>query len=258
MEAALRMDRNELIRSLRPYIQQASHFSGWSFSKDSWRRLGPPMPWDYASLVRDAAKFAKVTLDMGTGGGEFLAEESGSLNGQVVATEEWKVNVPVAKKRLSEFGFEVVECRSVQLPFKDASFDLVLNRQEDLEPREVARIIAPGGRVVTQQVGRDNWRELRRFFPRMTDPGDHRGKYVQGFQDAGLKIIKDASHDYKVAYRTLGDFVFMLAVTPWTIPDLCMEKDIDALVCMDQEYHTSNGLEPTLSRFLIVADKPKS
>jgi SAM-dependent methyltransferase len=216
------------------------------------------MSWNYGSLVRKAARFARVILDMGTGGGEFLDEVSSSLKGQVVTTEEWKVNVPVAKKRLRRFGFEVVECRSVQLPFKDASFDLVLNRQEDLEPSEVARIVSPGGRVITQQVGRNNWKELRRFFPRMTDPGDHRGQYARGFQDAGLKIITDLSHDYKVAYRALGDFVFMLAVTPWTVPDFSLEKDIDSLISLDKECHTANGLELTLSRFLIIADKPKS
>ena len=195
---------------------------------------------------------------MGTGGGEFLAEVSPSLHGQVVATEEWKVNVPVAKNRLAKFGFEVVECRSVQLPFKDISFDLVLNRHEELEPSEVARILSPGGRFVTQQVGRDNWKELRSFFPRMTDPGDHRGEYAQGFQDAGLKIVTNLSHNYKLAYRTLGDFVFMLAVTPWTVPGFSLERDIDSLISLDKEYHTANGLELTQSRFLIIADKPKS
>jgi SAM-dependent methyltransferase len=194
---------------------------------------------------------------MGTGGGEFLAEVSASLHGQVVATEEWKVNVPVAKKRLKKLGFEVVECRSVQLPFKDASFDLVLNRHEELEPSEVARVVSPGGRVITQQVGRDNWKELRKFFPRMTDLGNHRGQYVQGFQDAGLRVVTNLEHDCKVAFGILGDFVFMLAVTPWTIPEFGLERDIDSLVSLDEEYHTANGLELTESRFLVIADKPK-
>jgi SAM-dependent methyltransferase len=194
---------------------------------------------------------------MGTGGGEFLAEVSASLPDQVVATEEWKMNVPVAKKRLVKFGFEVVECRSVQLPFKEASFDLVLNRHEELEPTEVARVVSPGGRVITQQVGRDNWKELRRFFPRMTDPGDHRRQYAHGFQVAGLRVVTNLANDCKVAYLTLGDFVFMLAVTPWTIPDFSLERDIDSLVSLDEECHTANGLELTESRFLVIADKPK-
>jgi SAM-dependent methyltransferase len=194
---------------------------------------------------------------MGTGGGEFLAEVSASLPPQVVATEEWKVNVPVAKERLTKLGYEVIECRSVELPFKDASFDLVLNRHEDLDPGEVARVLAPGGRIITQQVGRDNWKELRWFFPRKTDFGDLRGQYAQGFQTAGLRVVTNLEHDCKVAFGILGDFVFMLAVTPWTIPEFSLERDIDSLLSLDKECHTANGLELTESRFLIIADKPK-
>jgi SAM-dependent methyltransferase len=194
---------------------------------------------------------------MGTGGGEFVAEMSASLPDRVIATEEWGVNVPVAKRRLAKFGIEVIECRSIQLPLKNASFDLVLNRHEDLEPIEVALVLSPGGRVITQQVGRDNWKELRNHFPRMTDFGDLRGKYVTGFKGAGLRLINNLSDDYKVAYKSLGDFVFMLAVTPWTIPQFNLESDIDSLLSLDRECRTENGLELTESRFLLVAEKPK-
>lgn len=167
------------------------------------------------------------------------------------------MNVPVAKKRLAKFGFEVVGCRSVQLPFEDASFDLVLNRHEELEPSEVGRVVSSGGRVITQQVGRDNWKELHKFFPRMIDFGDLRGQYADGFQAAGLKIITNLSYDCKVAYVTLGDFVFMLAVTPWTVPEFGLERDLDSLISLDEECRTENGLELTESRFLLIADKPK-
>lgn len=251
------MDRSRAIDSLRPYVERARHFSGWSFSSGSWRRLDAAPPWNYGSLVCEAAKSARSVLDMGTGGGEFLAEVSSSLPDRVVATEEWKVNVPVAKKRLAKFAIEVVECRSVELAFKDGSFDLVLNRHEDLEPSEVARVLSPGGRVITQQIGRDNWKELRKYFQRTTDPGDHRGRYAKAFQAAGLKLDTNLSHDCKVAYATLGDFVFMLTVTPWTIPDFNLDGDVDALLSLDRECHTENGLELTESRFLIIAHKPK-
>jgi len=174
----------------------------------------------------------------------------------VVATEEWTVNVPVAKKRLAKLGYQVVNCQSVELPFKDASFDLVLNRHEDLDPGEVARVLPPERKVITQQVGRENWKELRRFFPRMADAGDHRGRYAQGFQTARLKVVTNLEHDCKVAYGILGDFVFMLAVTPWTIPDFSLDRDIDALLSLDKEYRTKHGLELTESRFLLIAEKP--
>ena len=250
------MGRAEVIKSLQPYVERARSFTGWSFPKDSWRRLGPPVPWDYAGLVREAGQSSTSVLDMGTGGGEFLTEVASSLPDRVVATEEWPVNVPVAKKRLSKLGIETVHCRSVQLPFKDASFDLVLNRHEDLEPKETARVVRPGGRIITQQVGRENWKELLEYFPNKTDFGDHRKRYAEGFEAAGLRITANLSHDYKVAYGELGDLVFMLVVTPWTVPGFSLERDVDKLLALDVGCRTANGLELTESRYLLIADKP--
>lgn len=251
------MDRAEAIRSLRPYVQKATNFTGWSFPKDSWRRLGPALPWDYGQLVRDAASTANSVLDMGTGGGEFLAGISSSLPECTVATEEWHVNVPVARERLSEFGIETVHCRSTQLPFTDACFDLVINRHEELDPKEVARVIRRGGRIITQQVGRDNWKELRAYFSNVTDFGNHRKRYAEGFELAGLRMTVNLSHDYKVAYSSLGEFVFMLAVTPWTVPGFSLERDVEALLALEKGCGTGNGLELTESRYLLIADNPR-
>ena len=61
-----------------------------------------------------------------------------------------------------------------------------------------------------------------------------------------MRLVTNLSHDYKVAYSTLGDFVFMLVVIPWTIHEFNLEKDVDSLVSLDEKYHTSNGLELNL------------
>ena len=110
---------------------------------------------------------------MGTGGGECFSEICRGHDGLAVATEEWPPNVPVASARLSAIGAPVVHASSLHLPFGAASFDLVLDRHEELYPAEVARILAPGGRFLTQQVGSDNWRELWDYFPRITDFGPY-------------------------------------------------------------------------------------
>jgi SAM-dependent methyltransferase len=249
------LDRARALEYLQPYVDRARAFTGWSFTKDSWRRLGPKLPWDYKSLVLEAARIANSVLDMGTGGGEFLAQISPNLPNNIVATEEWSPNVPVAKGKLSKLGIETVHCKSVELPFKVESFDLVINRHEELDPTEVARIIRPGGRIITQQVGRDNWKELRTYFPNKTDFGDHRKRYAEGFQSQGMRITTNLSFDYKVAYGELGDFVFMLVVTPWTIPGFNLERDVDALLSLSRDCTTENGLELTESRYLLIADK---
>jgi SAM-dependent methyltransferase len=249
------MDRAEAIRSLQPYVERARSFTGWSFPKDAWRRLGPPLPWDYRRLVSDAGKVASSVLDIGTGGGEFLAEIYSSLPERTVATEEWHVNVPIARRRLAEVGIETVHCRSVKLPFKDSCFDLVVDRHEELDPKEVARVIRPGGKMITQQVDRNDWMELRAYFANVGDFGDHRKRYAEGFEAEGLKVTTNLSKDYKVAYSSLGEFVFMLAATPWTIPGFNLERDIEALLSLEKGCRTENGLELTESRYLLIAEK---
>ncbi len=68
-------DRKEFVESLRPYVERAKHFSGWTFPRDSWLRLGAPPPWDYGSLVRGAARSARSVLNMGTGGGVSFSQK---------------------------------------------------------------------------------------------------------------------------------------------------------------------------------------
>jgi len=133
---------------------------------------------------------------------------------------------------------------------------LVINRHEELDPSEVARVIRRGGRIITQQVGRDDWKELRTYFPNVGDFGDHRKRYAEGFAAAGLRIAANLSHDCRVAYSCLGEFVFMLAVTPWTLPGFSLERDIDGLLALEKDCRTGNGLELTESRYLLIADKP--
>ncbi len=43
-------------------------------------------------------------------------------------------------------------------------FDLILNRHESYHPGEIARVLAPGGTFLTQQVGGDELGELRELW----------------------------------------------------------------------------------------------
>jgi SAM-dependent methyltransferase len=260
------MQREREMERLQPYIERARAFTGWDFpGMQVPRLLEPGPPWDYATLVRDYARGARAALDLGTGGGEFVASIRDDLPARVVATEEWHVNAPIAYRRLRPLGADVVWCRSLHLPFRSETFDLVFDRHEELEPSEVARVLRPGGTVVTQQVGPDNWIELERYFggatagnrgdSRLTDFGDIRGAYASGFASAGLRVVRSEQHDYKVAYDGLGTLVFMLLITPWTLPDFDVERDLEALLTLETDCSTPDGLVMTWSRFIIIAEK---
>src|SRR3989449_4259593 len=249
------MSRAQELARLKPWFERARDFSGWDLSKVRQRLIEPASTWDYETIVRQYGLGKKEALDMGTGGGELVSRIREALPARTTATEEWNMNAPIAKKRLGPLGVEIVRCRSLLLPFEESAFDLVINRHEELEPREVGRVLSIGGHVVTQQVGRDNWSELRSFFPMMTDFGDLYGDYVRGFESAGLQIIWKNGNVHRVAYRGLGELVFLLAISPWSFPGFSPEHDLDALLALESECLTEDGLVLTESSFLIIAEK---
>ena len=219
------------------------------------RPLGPGLPWDYEALARAHARSAHALLDIGTGGAERLARIVAGLPVQVVATEGWAVNVPLAARRLAPLGGQVVRCSSCQLPFRDARFDLVLSRHTALGPDEVLRVLRSGGSIVTQQVDQSHWHELSHFFT-MQDFGDHFTRYREAFRAAGLQVTT-ARHEQPVAYANLADVVFLLLVAPWQVPGFNPRRDLDALLAFEDAQRTPDGIILTESRYLIVAeDRP--
>jgi len=248
--------RARALTELQPSIERARVFSGWAFDDMRIRRLGPPLPWDYEALARDYARRARSVLDLGTGGGEVLSRIVAGIDARVVATEEWHVNAPIAAERLRPLGVSVVRTDSTRLPLRASSFDLIIDRHEALDPADVARVLAPGGTVITQQCGPDDWPELGRYLRKHVFD-DHFNLYQQGFAAAGL-IIDDARwHEERVAFATLGDLVYVLLVAPWSYPDLDPRRDIDALLAVEDALRTPDGIVLTEHRYLIRAHKPE-
>ncbi|HLG11615.1 MAG TPA: hypothetical protein VI876_07645 [Dehalococcoidia bacterium] len=240
---------------LRPYVERARAFTGWTAYVHN-RPLGSPQPWDYMRRARELMTAATSVLDMGTDGGERFGELLQGYRGRAVATEEWHVNVPIATQHLRPMSSALVWCQSLHLPFVDGAFDLVLNRHEELDPRDVTRVLLPGGRLLTEQVWR-HWRELGRFIPRTTEFGDHFHTYQDGLRANGLRIADAREHEVPAAYDSLGDFVFMLCITPWTIPDFePLGADLDALLRLERELTTPDGLVLSDGAYIIEALKP--
>ena len=174
-----------------------------------------------------------------------------------MATEEWQPNVPVASARLALMDAQVVHASSLHLPFDAGAFELVLNRHEELDPAEVSRVLAPGGRFLTQQVGSDNWRELGDLFPRMTDFEPLSELYSQGLRESGLDIVYTDTHERQTAFGGLGDIVYLLTAAPWTIPGFDVERDLDALLALERGLTRERGIVLTETRYIIEALKPQ-
>lgn len=161
MRGSASRERAKAREQLRPYVEKARGFRGWSLEDVEPRPIGLAYPWDYRNRAAVLIGRASAVLDMGTGGGELFADLCQGQRGCMVASEPWPLNAPIAKRRLAPLGVEVVGGHSLHLPFRNDVFDLVLNRHEELDPAEVGRVVTPGGILFTQQVGRTEWKEVR-------------------------------------------------------------------------------------------------
>ena len=246
--------RQDRLAKLQPYVEKARGMQGWTFDVQAVP-LGPELPWDYEARARQLVAGTGSVLDMGTGGGERFAEICQGYTRMATATESWGPNVPVAMARLAPLGIVVVRASSLHLPFADGAFDLVLDRHEELGPAEVARVLVPGGHVLTQQVY-GNWPELKTFFPRMTDFGPHFELYQDGFRSSGLTVTRAETHESQTAFGSLGDVVYLLTAASETLPDFDVERDLDALLALERDLTREQGIVLTEPRYIIEAHKP--
>jgi SAM-dependent methyltransferase len=140
--------------SFEIYLRDAEQpFSGWDFSyiSASRRMTSSPGAWSYASIILPLVRTAQALLDMGTGGGEFLASLQ-PLPSRTVATEGYPPNIPVARNRLEPLGVTICPVGDDEvLSLEDDAFDLAINRHESYDPLELLRVLRPGCIFVTQQ-----------------------------------------------------------------------------------------------------------
>src|SRR3954471_7210544 len=125
--------------------------TGWEFAWLDGRAIGFEPSWSYPALARHLLRRAGSLLDLDTGGGELLAELA-PLPPHTVAVESWAPNTPVARDRLAPFGVSVVS----ELPGGEEEFDVVLSRHGRLPVEDIARLLRPGGTLLSQQVGSDD------------------------------------------------------------------------------------------------------
>ena len=247
--------RERRLAEMRPYVEKARRMSGWTFDVEM-SPLGPPMPWDYAERARELLADAASVLDIGTGGGERFSRILQGYDKRAVAMEGWSGNIRVAVDHLGKIGVPVVYGSGNLLPFRDTSFEVVLNRHEGFSPEDASRIAAAGGRVLTQQVGHDNWKEFADFFPgRQPSWGPTFGPYQEGFHRSGLRVLRADWHESKVAVATLDDVAYLLTAVPWVVRRFNLEGDLDTLLELERELTSDNGIVLTQTRYIIEALK---
>lgn len=240
------------------------HHEGWDFSHLAGRLTEEHPPWDFEAECRAWLPGSGHVLDMGTGGGERLSALAGALPEDTVATEGWPPNLPVARARLAALSIPVAEYDAdarpaMAMPFADGRFDLVMNRHESFDPAELARVLRPGGRFLTQQVGGDDFPEAHQLFgsaPR--HPGFTLDQVTGWLTAAGFRIEESGTWTGTSRFHDIGALVGYFTLVPWDVPDdFSVDRYAPALLRLHAE-GPARG-QPTCftsSRFWLRAVKP--
>ena len=252
------MNDNELYDFL---VSEAEHpFSGWDFSYIKGRFMEFPLTWSYFSKVLQLKRVAKSLLDLGTGGGEFLASLA-PLPNHTCATEGFNPNFSIAKKTLEPLDVNVVECKNEDLSFNDEEFELVIDRHAYYNPNEVWRVLKKGGIFITQQVGDKNNQKLKLVL-NGNQVSQSEEKWILKFktnelESAGFEILEGKEDFTQLRIFDVGALVYWLKAIIFEFPDFTIEKYYDKLVEIN-DHIKENGyldLPQNNHRYLIKAQK---
>ena len=232
--------------------------TGWDFSWLNGRATEERPPWGYQRLMGEKIAQAELSLDIQTGGGEVLAGVPQRAAKAMVATESWPPNIARAQQNLRGKGVIVVADEDQPpLPFAEATFDLVTSRHPVVAHwSEIARVLAPGGTYLSQQVGPDSGHEIYEFFlgPRRLGESPREPELAQAEATrAGLEIVDLRTAELKMEFFDVGAMVYFLRKVIWFVPDFSVEKYRDRLRAMHEQIRADGPFVAYSRRFLVEA-----
>jgi SAM-dependent methyltransferase len=238
--------------------------AGWDFSWFDGRATEERPGWGYVGLCGELLGQVDSVLDVDTGGGEVFAEALGlaaRVPGVVRATEGWAPNYELASAALEPFGGVVtlVDDHAAPLPFDDSTFGLVTSRHPVSFPyAEAARVLAPGGTLLVQEVGAGSNRALYEFLmgPQENRDAEYLDQVTEQVADVGLQMVRLRDKLTKVEFVDLGAVVHFLRKVLWTVPDFSAEKYHGRLQALHAHIAEHGAFVCHSRRTLVEARKP--
>lgn len=249
----------EELKTIWKNEESLAHIHGWDFSHICGRyEEEQDLPWDYESIVRRYLTRETELLDYDTGGGEFLLSLKHPYS-KTSATEGYPPNVNLCRETLVPLGIHFKECdRASEIPFEDASFDLIINRHGDFDAPELYRLLRNNGIFVTEQVGGENDRDLvEMVLPGAKKPFPHLNlkEQRQAFEKAGFQILQAEEAFRPIAFYDVGAFVWFARIIEWEFPDFSVDRCFENLLKMHKIIEDHGKIQGTIHRYFIVAKK---
>jgi len=235
-------------------------FQGWDFSYLDNRWEDESIPWDYKTIVKEYLKPEYELLDMGTGGGEFLLTLNHPYN-KTSVTEAWEPNVKLCKEKLSPLGINVAQVYDdAKLPFEDNSFDMIINRHEAYDVKEIKRILKPNGIFITQQVGGKNNEILSKGLIK-----NFAAQYAylnlnyafEEFERNSFEVLYKNEYFPYLRFYDVGAIVYYAKIIEWEFPGFSVDHSFNELWDLHEELKKKPYIESYEHRFIIAGKNRK-
>lgn len=239
-------------------IEEEKSFTGWDFSHLDNRMQEEELPWNYMEIINRYQLRNYRLLDMGTGGGEFLLTLEHPYSNTFV-TESYLPNVDLCKKKLGSLGIDVRQViDDSDLPFDNESIDIIINRHESYDVKEVFRVLKRNGIFITQQVGAMNNLEFSNLLldgNRIKNLDHSFEVQVENAKDIGFEILDAEEYFPYIKFFDVGALVYFAKIIEWEFQGFSVERCFEKLLELHSRIESNGFVESMEHRFLIVAKK---
>jgi hypothetical protein len=144
-----------------------------------------------------------------------------------------------------------------ELPGGQNEFDVVLSRHGRLPAEDVARLLRPGGTLLSQQVGSDDLVDLNAA---LGAPPPYAKQWtaesaVAALEVAGLRVTDVREERPAFAFHDVGAIVYQLRAVPWQVRDFTPHRYEKALRRLDAVIRTEGHFTAYAHRFLVRATR---
>jgi len=156
------------------------------------------------------------------------------------ATESYLPNIDIAKNRLHPLGINVIETlEDCNLPFLDQTFDLIINRHEYYNPKEVSALEL------------ENW-----FDAHHKETGEWSlNKACLDLLSSGFVIERKEEMITKTRFYDLGAVLYYLKAVPWQIEDFALKKYLPRIIDLHNRIEVDGFFDVSCHRLLLITRK---
>lgn len=234
-------------------LEEEACMIGWDFSFLEGLIEEDPLPFNYTNIVKKYLKKNMQLLDMETGAGEVLLMLEHPYENTTV-TEGYQPNYELCLDRLLPLGINVYNALGENcLPFKDNSFDIVINRHGAYLTSEIKRILKPNGLFITQQVGGDNNSPLSSKLGLIREKKNFSlDLEINRFEEAGFDILYSDECYQNIKYKHIKAVIAMAKIIHWEFPRFTVDSCLDSLLAIEKDILNIGYVHSIEHRFCFV------